>query len=53
MTNMNYMFPSPTGVNYYEQRKGKRKEKKEHDKFPSPTGVNYYELIVCQNSIST
>ena len=37
------MFPSPTGVTYYEFMN--LSEKKIFEKlFPSPTGVTYYEL---------
>ena len=36
------VFPSPTGVNYYEYTK--LISVRVNKKFPSPTGVNYYEL---------
>ena len=41
---MKILFPSPTGVNYYELKKVK-KSLTYAMKFPSPTGVNYYELV--------
>ena len=37
------LFPSPTGVNYYEFRTIENKSL-EICMFPSPTGVNYYEF---------
>ena len=38
------MFPSPTGVNYYESAYEKFGGVGEEE-FPSPTGVNYYESL--------
>ena len=38
------MFPSPTGVNYYESQKITLYDILMMCGFPSPTGVNYYEL---------
>ena len=40
--NSTEVFPSPTGVNYYEYAYGK--VIMDCELFPSPTGVNYYEL---------
>ena len=37
------LFPSPTGVNYYECFEIEGYMVKFNSKFPSPTGVNYYE----------
>ena len=37
------MFPSPTGVTYYEFNFDWILEATEENKFPSPTGVTYYE----------
>ena len=39
------MFPSPTGVNYYESQKITLYDILMMCGFPSPTGVNYYELF--------
>ena len=37
------MFPSPTGVNYYEYFYVDFNDQDMYE-FPSPTGVNYYEF---------
>ena len=37
------MFPSPTGVNYYESKTKEDRQVAFLKEFPSPTGVNYYE----------
>ena len=42
--NSTEVFPSPTGVNYYELYDYIDVLEMENEKlFPSPTGVNYYE----------
>ena len=38
------LFPSPTGVKYYEFINPEYEAKHEFSEFPSPTGVKYYEL---------
>ena len=45
------MFPSPTGVTYYELRTFESEKKLEGIEFPSPTGVTYYEFLVTYNDI--
>ncbi|EEF92720.1 hypothetical protein CATMIT_02697 [Catenibacterium mitsuokai DSM 15897] len=40
------LFPSPTGVNYYEYSSYEEYKKKSIKWFPSPTGVNYYEYVM-------
>ena len=41
--NSTEVFPSPTGVNYYESQGMEFNQMIEIIEFPSPTGVNYYE----------
>ena len=44
--NSTEVFPSPTGVNYYELYDYIDVLEMENEKlFPSPTGVNYYESL--------
>ena len=38
-----FLFPSPTGVNYYESSLDIEYLELYVTGFPSPTGVNYYE----------
>ena len=40
------VFPSPTGVNYYECNLDYWTNIENLIEFPSPIGVNYYELSV-------
>ena len=48
---MKKLFPSPTGVNYYELVSVKQKIiTLNKSVFPSPTGVNYYEFFKCKKN---